>query len=184
MSFGTPTGSVRIAAVPIAVPPPPPIETTPSMRPSRWSRAATSAAPRAAAAIASPRSSRARRAARSERAGAGNLLAGTVGCEDRLAENADVDHERFAMPAASIARLEDRRTRRPWCRACRRSRRPWASSTNRSHGTLSCRTVPTRKLFLTRQEEGLHATVLADLGTIRSRESVAAIGYVLARHFC
>ena len=35
ITFGTPTGSVRIAAVIIVVPPPPPRPSTPSKRPSR-----------------------------------------------------------------------------------------------------------------------------------------------------
>ena len=94
MSFGTPMGSARIAAVPTAVPPPPPIETMPSIRPSRWSRAATSAAPRAITAMASPRSFRARSDGEVGATGAGDLVGGDVGREKRLAENADVDHER------------------------------------------------------------------------------------------
>ena len=56
ISFGTPTGSARIAAVAIAVLPEPPAPSTPSIRPSACSRRASAAAasaivPTAAAAV-------------------------------------------------------------------------------------------------------------------------------------
>ena len=52
-SFGTPTGSVRIAVVAIDVPPLPPIDTMPSRRPWSYSRRTTTASPAAMPAIAS-----------------------------------------------------------------------------------------------------------------------------------
>ncbi len=77
ISFGTPTGSVRIAAVIIAVPPPPPRPSTASMRPSRC-RAGTSAqAPRSIASMAGPRSRAARSAARSAPPARATSAAGT-----------------------------------------------------------------------------------------------------------
>ena len=65
ISLGTPTGSVRIAAVIIAVPPPPPRPSTASMRPSRCSAGTSAQAPRSMASMAGPRSRAARSAARS-----------------------------------------------------------------------------------------------------------------------
>ena len=71
-----------------------PSTTMPSMRPSRWSRATTSAAPRAIAAIASPRSFPARSAARSAPPARATSSAAMSGANSRRAEDADVDHQR------------------------------------------------------------------------------------------
>ena len=60
ISFGTPTGSVRIAAVIIAVPPPPPSPSTPSNRPAAKSAGTSAHAPRCIVSTALPRSPRAR----------------------------------------------------------------------------------------------------------------------------
>src|SRR5215207_5341809 len=56
ISFGTPTGSARIAAVAIAVFPDPPAPSTPSIRPSACSRRASAAAASAIVPTAVPRS--------------------------------------------------------------------------------------------------------------------------------
>ena len=56
ISFGTPTGNARIAAVAIAVFPDPPAPSTPSIAPAAWRRLASLAAPSAIARTAPPRS--------------------------------------------------------------------------------------------------------------------------------
>ncbi len=76
ISFGTPTGSARIARVAIDVPPEPPSARIPWSRPSSYSRRTTASAPRAIVSTASPRSVS---AARSAPAAAATSAAGTSG---------------------------------------------------------------------------------------------------------
>ena len=56
MTFGSPSGSARMAAVPIAVPPDPPSDSTPCIRPSAASRESVTAAAPAMASTIAPRS--------------------------------------------------------------------------------------------------------------------------------
>ena len=102
ISLGKPSGSARMPAVAMAVPPPPPSEMTPSMLPSRVqlrenrpARACDIAATRFAAIV--PRDER-REIEPGER---GDFLARDVRRELRRAVGADVDDER-AWPRARI----------------------------------------------------------------------------------
>ena len=125
ISLGTPTGSARIAAAAIeAVPRAAEPDRRRRSRPSPCSRdsdrgGALGPSP------SSPRRDRRRAAssACSTPAAAGHLLAGDVGLGTwaRRARRRRSEHRR--RPAASIAIAQDRRTRAPWCRACRAARR-------------------------------------------------------------
>ena len=70
ISLGTPTGSARMASAAIEVLPDPPAASTPSQRPSAYSRSTTAVAPRAIASTAWPRSPAARSASTSAPAAA------------------------------------------------------------------------------------------------------------------
>ena len=118
ITFGTPTGSVRIAAVIIVVPPPPPRPSTPSKRPCAYHAGSSAHAPRcitstACAAIAAGAQRREVAAA-----GAGDVVGGDVRRRrpDRRARRGPTSSVRW--PRAWISRGR-RRTRGPWCRACR-----------------------------------------------------------------
>jgi hypothetical protein len=81
ISFGTPTGSARIAEVPIVVPAEPPREISASTFPSACRRETTAAAPRAIAATASPRSRRLRSADREAPPASATSAAATSGAK-------------------------------------------------------------------------------------------------------
>ncbi len=98
MTFGTPTGSVRIAAVTIVVPPPPPRPSTPSNRPSAYQAGRRAHAPRCIASTACPRSPRARSVARSVPAARATSSAPTSVSISGLSEHAEV-HEQRAVAA-------------------------------------------------------------------------------------
>ena len=93
ISFGTPTGSARIACVASVVPPVPPSAPIASSRPSASSRRTISAAPRPIASIAAPRSPASARRLHVGACRCGDLLPGHVGLGERLAEDARVDQQ-------------------------------------------------------------------------------------------
>ena len=93
ISFGTPTGSARIAKVTSEEPPDPPSPRIPSSLPSACRRFTTSAAPRPIVSTAAPRSPAAASAATSAPAAARDLLARDVGTDARLAQHAGVDED-------------------------------------------------------------------------------------------
>ena len=107
MTFGTPTGSVRIAAATIVVPPPPPRPRTPSKRPSRVPRGqqgtcATLHRVHRVPAIASGAQRREIAAA-----GARHVVCGDIGTDGGIAKHADVDQQR-AMAARLNAVTDER----------------------------------------------------------------------------
>ena len=105
ISFGTPTGSARIAAVAIAVFPDPPAARTPWQRPSSNSRRTTTGAAAHIASTAGPRSVS---AGEVEPARGGQLLARTSGSHARWPLRADVDERATATPGLAEPVAEER----------------------------------------------------------------------------
>jgi hypothetical protein len=102
MTFGNPMGNARMAAVPMAVPPPPPREMTPSILFSRASLSSSAGAPRDIASTASPRSRFATTFARSTDAGGCDLFPGDIGFQFGWFERAGVDHQDFVAALADL----------------------------------------------------------------------------------
>ena len=102
MSLGKPSGSARMPAVAMAVPPPPPSEITPSMRPSACSLARTTGAACDIAATASPRSCRARIAGRSRPASAAASSRETSGATCGGPSGAEIDEQRLVTARADL----------------------------------------------------------------------------------
>ena len=127
ISFGTPTGSARMASAAIEVLPEPPAASTPSQRPSACRRATTAVAPRAIASTACPRSPAARSASTSAPAAAATCSLLHVGLDERRPHDAGVDEDRrdsgSVQPIAQervLAALRVERSDEHDCRVCHR----------------------------------------------------------------
>ena len=94
ISFGTPNGNARMAAVPMVVPAEPPRPRTPSTFPWAKRSPAIRAAPRAAASTAWPRSPVFRHGFQAGPGRGEDFLAGNVGRKMRRLQNAGVENQR------------------------------------------------------------------------------------------
>ncbi len=98
ITFGTPSGSARIAAVPMVVPAEPPSASTPDSSPRAYASRASRAAPSAALVTASPRSACLPHGLERRPRQLEDALARDVGGDCRAAERADVDERHGDAP--------------------------------------------------------------------------------------